>query len=313
MDKGSLLLRQSYDNIYNNDTFWTIYSQLEEYAINMFEWKGLPDTCDERFLELILYEFGYCLFFQKNSTATYGTQPSDEFGNGAFLNLQCTISGMLDIYRRPTRRRAYAVNGFNQECTDLDSVIIFNNYLRQPTFLMVEYFARRLYAIQRTLDVNLNAVKTPVLIRTSRQQELTMRNVYKKYTGNEPVIFGDKDIDLSGFEVLKTDAPYLVDKLQDAYDREMNRFFSWLGLNNANTMKKERLVTDEANANNEQILLSRDIMLNARKQACDMINDMFWAELDSEISVDFRHINSTTQQKEGEANVGVYNANQKLY
>ena len=140
----------------NNQTYIDYYQRLMEFAINMFEWRNLPPTVDERFLELTLYEKGYCLYFN-----------DEVVGN---LALTCTIGGMLDVYRIPTERRAFAVNGYNKICTSQDSVLIFNNYLHTPTILTIELFARRLYEIERTIDVNVKAQKTPTLVLASEQQ-----------------------------------------------------------------------------------------------------------------------------------------------
>jgi hypothetical protein len=237
-----------------------------EFAINMFEWRNLPPTVDERFLELTLYEKGYCLYFN-----------DEVVGN---LALTCTIGGMLDVYRIPTERRAFAVNGYNKICTSQDSVLIFNNYLHTPTILTIELFARRLYEIERTIDVNVKAQKTPTLVLASEQQRLTMKNLYMQYDGNEPFIFGDKDMEFDGIKCLKTDAPYVADKLQVLKHQIWNEALTFCGIENSNQDKKERLVADEVGSNYGNIEAQRNVMLNARRQAADKINRMFGTNIE---------------------------------
>jgi hypothetical protein len=237
-----------------------------EFAINMFEWRNLPPTVDERFLELTLYEKGYCLYFN-----------DEVVGN---LALTCTIGGMLDVYRIPTERRAFAVNGYNKICTSQDSVLIFNNYLHTPTILTIELFARRLYEIERTIDVNVKAQKTPSLVLASEQQRLTMINLYMQYDGNEPFIFGDKDMEFDGIKCLKTDAPYVADKLQVLKHQIWNEALTFCGIENSNQDKKERLVADEVGSNYGNIEAQRNVMLNARRQAADKINRMFGTNIE---------------------------------
>ena len=172
--------------VLNNWTYIDYYTRLMEFAINMFEWKNIPPSVDERFLELTLYEKGYCVYFD------------DEFlGN---LALTCTIGGDLNVYRIPITRRAYAVNGYNKILTAEDSVLIFNNYLHTPTVITIELFAKRLYEIERAIDVNVKGQKTPKLVLSSEQQRLTMKNLYMQYDGNEPFIFGDKNLDFDGIK-----------------------------------------------------------------------------------------------------------------
>ena len=285
----------------NNQTYIDYYQRLMEFAINMFEWRNLPPTVDERFLELTLYEKGYCLYFN-----------DEVVGN---LALTCTIGGMLDVYRIPTERRAFAVNGYNKICTSQDSVLIFNNYLHTPTILTIELFARRLYEIERTIDVNVKAQKTPTLVLASEQQRLTMINLYMQYDGNEPFIFGDKDMEFEGIKCLKTDAPYVADKLQVLKHQIWNEALTFCGIENSNQDKKERLVADEVGSNYGNIEAQRNVMLNARRQAADKINRMFGTN----IEVGFRSslntlVNSENVSRETLEEVGedesLYNASQ---
>lgn len=250
----------------NNKTYIDYYNRLMELALNVFEWENLPPSVDERFLELTLYEMGYCLYF------------NDEIvGN---LALTCTIGGQLDVYRIPVLRRAYAVNGYNKLCSTKDSVLIFNNYLHTPTQLTIELFARRLYEIERAIDVNVKAQKTPTLILANEQQRLTMQNLYMQYDGNEPFIFGDKNMDIEGIKSLKTDAPFVADKLEYLKHQIWNEALTFCGIENSNQDKKERLVSDEVGSNYGNIEAQRNVMLNARKQACKKINAMFGTNID---------------------------------
>lgn len=250
----------------NNKTYIDYYNRLMELALNVFEWENLPPSVDERFLELTLYEMGYCLYF------------NDEIiGN---LALTCTIGGQLDVYRIPVLRRAYAVNGYNKMCSTKDSVLIFNNYLHTPTQLTIELFARRLYEIERAIDVNVKAQKTPTLILSSEQQRLTMQNLYMQYDGNEPFIFGDKNMDIEGIKSLKTDAPFVSDKLENLKHQIWNEALTFCGIENSNQDKKERLVSDEVGSNYGNIEAQRNVMLNARKQAVKKINTMFGTNID---------------------------------
>lgn len=250
----------------NNKTYIDYYNRLMELALNVFEWENLPPSVDERFLELTLYEMGYCLYF------------NDEIiGN---LALPCTIGGQLDVYRIPVLRRAYAVNGYNKMCSTKDSVLIFNNYLHTPTQLTIELFARRLYEIERAIDVNVKAQKTPTLILSSEQQRLTMQNLYMQYDGNVPFIFGDKNMDIEGIKSLKTDAPFVADKLENLKHQIWNEALTFCGIENSNQDKKERLVSDEVGSNYGNIEAQRNVMLNARKQAVKKINAIFGTNID---------------------------------
>lgn len=249
----------------NNATFRQYYNRLTELSISMFEWKNLPDTVDPRYLELTLFSDGQAVFFK-----------DEEIG---FLALQNTKGGKFNVYRVPINRRAYAVNGYQKDLTDKDSVIIFNNYLHGNSRLDVEMFARRLWNLDRAIDVNANAQKTPVLIQCDETQRLTMLNLYKKYDGNEPFIFGDKNLNPNAIKTLKTDAPYVADKLYQLKTQIWNEALTYLGISNINITKKERLITDEVTRNQGGTIASRYSRLEARRDACKQINKMFGLDI----------------------------------
>lgn len=254
----------------NNQTYLQYYNRLLELAINMYEWKNIPSTIDERFLELTLFSDGMAVFFK-----------DDVLGE---LCLQCMIGGQLDVYRIPIDRTAYATNGYQLSLTNENSVIIFNNYTHTNSMLDVEMFARRLYEIERTIDVNVKAQKTPLIVRATENQRLTMKNLYMQYDGNEPFIFGDNNLDMDAIKVLPTSAPYVADKLNILKRQIWNEALTYLGIENSNTEKKERLVSDEVNSNLGGVAAQRFCRLNARRKAAEQINEMFGLN----IEVDFR-------------------------
>lgn len=262
----------------NNRTYIHYYNRLTELAISMFEWKNLPDTVDARFLELALYANGMAIFFK-----------DDEMG---YLAMQTMIGGNLDVYNVPNIRRAYASNGYNMNLDENNSVIIWNNMLRTNCLTDIELFARRLYECERTIDVNIKAQKTPVAILCDENQRLTMKNLYAQYDGNEPFIFGSKDLDIKKIQAITTNAPYVADKVMQTKFQIWNEAMTYLGISNVNMHKKERLLNDEVTRNMGSTVASRYTRLEMRKQACKQINDMFGLNIDVEYREDIQIVES---------------------
>lgn len=252
----------------NNATYMQYYNRLVELSISAFKWEGLPDSVDERYLELVLFSDGQAVFFE-----------DEELG---FLTLQNAMNGGFNVYRIPKNRQAYSVNGYRKKLTEKDSVIIFNNMLHTNSRLDVSMFAKRLYNLDRIIDVNANAQKTPLFIQCSKQQELTLRNLYKEYEGNEPIIYSDTSLGQDPLRVLKTDAPYICDKIYELKTKIWNEALTYLGISNISVEKKERLITDEVDRSQGGVLASRYSRLISRQEACKKINDMFslntWCE-----------------------------------
>lgn len=272
----------------NNSTYIQYYNRLVELSIAMFEWKNLPESVDPRFLELTLFTDGQAVFFEDEVLG--------------FLTLQNAMGGGFDVYRIPTNRRAYAVNGYQKELTEQDSVIIYNNYLHTNSMLDVQMFAKRLYNLDRAIDVNANAQKTPILLLCDESERLTLENMYMQYDGNQPVIKGVKGLNPNAFTVLNTGAPYVADKLYQLKTQIWNEALTYLGISNINITKKERLITDEVTRNQGGTIASRYSRLQARREACKKINDMFSLDIWCDYREDYQEISTNNDTVEVDPN-----------
>lgn len=264
--------------ITNNLTYKQYLNRLTELSVSMFEWKNLPPTVDARYLELHLFETGSMVYFD-----------DDVIGN---LCLDCLPSGRLDVYGNPVLRRAYSgYNNYQKLLKESNSVIIWNNYLHTNSILEVQMFARRLYNLDRIIDVNANAQKTPVLIQGTEQQRLTLKNLYKEFDGNSPFIFGDKNLDLNSLKCLQTGAPYVCDKLYNLKQMYWNEALTYLGINNSGAQKRERMLTIESSQAQGGTISSRYSRLQSRREAVKKINAMFGTNIEVNYREDFMTIN----------------------
>lgn len=267
-------------NIFTFDEYKKILLNL---AISVFDWSNLPNSCDERFIELCLVTRGSVCFFIDDVTEQ-------------MLSLKCNFSGGFDVYRNPLKRQVFADNGYRNTLNIENSVICYNDLLRQNNNSFIENYAYKLYEIDRTLITNLKAQKTPILIQCDENQKLSMLNLYKEYDGNQPFIFGDKNLDLQSISVLKTDAPYLCDSLFKLKSDIFNEALTFLGIPNISVQKKERMLRDEVQQMNGGSIASRFTRLKARRQAVKKINKMF----NTNITVDFSDFDTDSEEGESE-------------
>lgn len=269
----------------NTDSMRQYYNRLVELSVAMFEWKNIPDTIDVRYLELCLFTYGYCIFFK-----------DDVLG---YLALNGSIGGKFNVYRIPITRTAIAPNGYNKRLTIDDSVIIYNNFMHTNSMLDVVQYSRRLGNLDRAIDVNVNAQKTPILISCEESQRLTLKNLYMKYDGNQPFIFGDKQLNPNSLKAINTGAPYVGDKMYTLKTEIWNEALTYLGINNVNITKKERLISDEVSRNQGGVVASRYPRLESRKQACEKINKMFGLNIEVEYreSIDEMAMNMLNNQR----------------
>lgn len=263
--------------ILNNRTYVQYVNRLTELAISMFEWTGLPESVDSRYIELHLFSNGCMVYFD-----------DEVMGN---LCLDCTYNGGLDVYGYPILRRAYSsYNGYNRLLKNSNSVIIWNNLLHIPSEADIRAYARRLWMLDRIIDVNANAQKTPILVQGNEKQRLSLVNLYKEYDGNAPVIFGDSSLNTEGLKSISTGAPYVADRIYELKTQIWNEALTYLGISNINIQKKERLITDEVTRNQGGTVASRYSRLEARRQAVERINGMFGTNIKVNYREDYQEI-----------------------
>ena len=259
----------------NDATFVDYLNRFKRIALSMFEWVNLPSSMNEEFLEKCLYYTGQATLLK---TEKYG-----------FINTKSCNSGYLNIYNNPTQLNCFSYNfhenrklysGLNplvdkekqqEECC----ILVKNNYDKLPTAGSMELFAWRLYLAQRTCDVNISSQRFPVMVVGDEKQRLMLENLYSQYDGNQPFIFGNKNqLNDDLLKAVRTDAPYVTDKITDYKKEIWNEALTYLGINNISISKKERLTENESSENNELVNLNLQAMLVPRMKACREFNEL---------------------------------------
>ena len=267
----------------NQDTYFDYLDRFKKIALSIFDWKNLPDSMDSRFLELSLYYLGKAALLRDKNI---------------FMDLKAAWNGNVNMYGLPTKINCWSYNlniskktfmggldTISDSNRDEYAVLVMNNFDMIPTAPTLELFAKRLAECQRACDSNVKQQKYPYVVLTTKAQELTFRNLANQIDDGELFIYGDKDgLNLDQIRTIKTDAPYVADKLTEYKKEIWNEALTFLGISNID-YKRERMISSETDSKNELINLNLQSYLIPRKKACDQFNQLFGLTGDKAIDV----------------------------
>ena len=252
------------DEQVNDSNFNRLFNLFTTLALNRFKWDNLPKGLESRHIENALFRFGQAGFVDDKD-----------------LGLICLPSSPrgLNVYGDPTEILLTG-NGYSKEYKVKDVVRIMNNDLCYPTIVHINYYADKISRCDKAIDMNVRHQKTPYILKTTKQNELSMKNLINKIERDDYAIFIDEKMTNGGDTGLIVDqtlVPFIADKLQEHKNNLVCELLTILGLNNndSNNMKKERLIVDEVNANNQEIEMYLDTDFKNRKKACEEINAKF--------------------------------------
>lgn len=252
--------RANLTDLLNNLTFKTIFDKYSLLAQTCFEWENLPEGLEQKHIERFLFNFGKAVFFKADGMS--------------YMCLECGYAGNQNVYGEPLFFNAVGV-GFNKRLSADDCVIIDNNPLRLATHDFLMFYVNKLTEAERTMDVNVKAVKTPVVFACDDKDVLSFKRLFQQVDGNTPAIFADKGLNLDNISVFKTDAKFLCNDLMDYKKSVENELLTFLGFDNLAVDKKERVNLSEANSNNQITETFAELQLMSRQRACDLINKKY--------------------------------------
>lgn len=264
--------------------WWSIYIELKEIYISAFKWLNLPSTVSARYLELSLYNAQRAVFFYEDVM-------------DAYVALKAVNHGTLDIYGEPISVTAYGVNGYNRVMEvmspfnkDAEGVIVYDNYMwKSPKDMLMDY-AKRIYLIQRTIDINVRQQRTPrIPVAESIEFQNSLKTFYKKVDEGDDYIVLDKDMmdGKTNFDMTLKPAPYLAGDLQELKKKVWNEALSFIGILNNSADKKERLVSDEAMLGNGRSIAKRNSRLEQRQIFVNKVNEKYGLNIEVEVNSDF--------------------------
>ena len=264
----------------NTALSWYFSRYLTQKAISVFNW-DIPEEWGRDYMLYGLYLFGHIAMVR---TLGYGIIPQ-----------VCTLSG-YDVFYRPTRALIGNPLIREKEFTlhkDAELLKLTPDY--GGIFDKIQYYASMMSLIAEDAGVNLvNSKLSYVFAAGNKTSAESLKKMFDGIASGEPAVFADKklyhDDGTPAWETFQQNVRnnYITgDLLQDLRTVE-NDFCTDVGIPNANLTKRERMITDEVNANNIETSATAELWLDTMHRCIRDIERTF-PELTGRIRVDWRH------------------------
>lgn len=250
-----------------------LYNRYKLLALNMFKWENLPKGIKSKHIELSLYEYGQCVFYNHKN---YGLicVPCSSIGTPNILNddvfVQATGYANVDTVKLIDSKESISDLSFYATY----GVRISNNDLNIPTKLNVIDYANKMNEVEKAIDLNISQQKFPYIIFSNTNKQFSMKELMKKVQDGEPIIYADNKITFNDLQCFNTNVPFVVDKLQD-YKKDLEQeILNYFALSSTNN-KRERMLVSELELNNDYKDRTCELMYQQRLDACKIINEVY--------------------------------------
>lgn len=257
----------------NVNMYWRWRQDLRQLYSSVFRWNNMPKEIDMLVVERWLMDIGHVAFFKDAEL-------------GEYIILPFTYAGKLDVYGNPVDITVYGSNGYHRVLKRGEYVPIYDNLLKVTNARILETYATRMAEVDRVIDVNIAAQKTPVLIEGDSDTIDSVKTAYNQFHQNEPVIVSRKGALQSTLSVYKTDAPIVFPQLQVQKKDMLDEILAFVGILNVGRYKSQHMIRSEVLAVNGLGFAERTVRNDPRDTAVKNINEMFGLNISVEYSSD---------------------------
>lgn len=273
----------------NSATEQRYLADIIKIAQNRFRWVGLPESVNVRFLEMTLLQYGMATIAHPKELENvwYGLQVGG-------------ISGQLNAYGEPTSWNVLGVNAETMfDADNSTGVIVYNSNMNyaacgnnDATWLAIQLFARKLAHYDRTEDVNLQMQQAAFAITCEQQKKNEALNLFKQISGFEPAVFTTQNVrDEIGFDIIKTDVPFIGSELNTAKRNVWNSVYEFFGIPHLSFEKGERMIEEEAEGNNSPTNIRLLDALEPRRRAAQQLSKLLGSEVNVYYNTDLESRN----------------------
>lgn len=251
--------------------YYTRY--LFQKVISVFEFEGLPEAWADNYFKYVLFGYGVIAVIY---TDKYGVICQD-----------CGLSG-FDVFYQPTRCVIA-----NPHLPGLKEFKIHENceiIKLQPDYgsvmdLVTTYADLMALALETTGANLLNSKLSYVFFAENKTAAESFKKLYDRVASGEPMAVIDKNLLLEdgtpAWQMFTQNVGqnYITDRLLNDMKTLEDQFNTVIGVPNANTQKRERMITDEVNANNVDTQCRVNLWLETMNKDIEQVNKMFGTDI----------------------------------
>jgi len=277
------------------------YDKLSEWCMARFEWEGIPESIDVRFIEKQLYYGGLVVL--------YWDGRYDDWVMAA-----ASPSGPLDLYGNATYYTTYAPPPYvSLQLPKEECVAVWGTNSRRGIADQMLDFAARLGDVTTTLEILTKNLRVTKIITCPEGQKQTYANLLRDWDQGAPVIFGYPELNYDN--VISTldmqIQPAYLEQTRKEWQHLWREALTFMGITSVDETKKERLVADEASSRDGQVIAARNSFNKPRQQAVEEMNRRFglnvsvkWA-FDENVIPDLTYKAETNAAENGKAGLNV--------
>lgn len=263
--------------IVDNSEIYAYYRErLINLALSQFEWHGMPDTCDRLYFEKSLLFNGKACFIKPT-------------GTDFWLSVDYIYKGNLDVYGYPTAIRGVGYGQHNL-IEGEEWEILFDNMTWASLIPKIDLYARLLWEVHNTYRSNLQQQITPYIVLTTKNESLSIKNIFNRIFGFQPVVELKNSFDPESIKTLDTKVDFHGEELLENLKVVWAEALSMLGIT-AETTKKERLLENEITIDRQEDALSLNSRLMNRVEFCNKMNNRHGFNLSVNLSSNDKALN----------------------
>ena len=247
---------------------------LLQKALSVYDFTGLPEEWAVNYFKYCIFAFGYLAVF---NTERYGV-----------ICQECTLSDTYTLFRQPNI--AIITNPVFKKSLELKIGKECEIIKLQPDYGnvmdIVSVYADMMALCLETAGINLLNSKTSYIFMSDNKAAAeSFKKLYDKVASGEPMAVIDKNLlneDGSqnwDFFLQNVGQNFIVDKVMDSLKNLEDQFNTRIGIPNANTQKRERLITDEVKANDVDTHSLVYLWLDTLRDGLERVNKRFGLNL----------------------------------